>query len=304
MQTDRTVKIYNISENSYELSATLQGHEGPVWQVSWAHPKFGVLLASCSFDGSVLIHREVRPREWTLIHAARQLHDSSVNGVAFLPGEFGTLELAAASSDGRVSILTHQPEQQTWTVDYIENACPMGVNALSWAPFGAYYNPSTDASETSVAFEQQVPRLVTAGCDNTIQFWVRTADGEWKADKTAILGQGAAHTDWVRDVAWAPGLVPNHNIVASCSEDGSVIIWKQEPVSDEDESKSGGLQFSEWKPTLLHTFDEPVWRVSWSVTGHLLAVSSGDCQVTLWKAGLDGQWSQVKTEEEQQQLQT
>lgn len=39
--SDRTIKIYNVSEDASELSATLQGHEGPVWQVSWAHPKFG-----------------------------------------------------------------------------------------------------------------------------------------------------------------------------------------------------------------------------------------------------------------------
>lgn len=39
--SDRTIKIYYVSEQSAELSATLQGHEGPVWQVSWAHPKFG-----------------------------------------------------------------------------------------------------------------------------------------------------------------------------------------------------------------------------------------------------------------------
>lgn len=29
------------------LLADLNGHEGPVWQVAWAHPKFGSLLASC-----------------------------------------------------------------------------------------------------------------------------------------------------------------------------------------------------------------------------------------------------------------
>ena len=28
-------------------------HEGPVWQVSWAHPMFGNLLASCSYDRKV-----------------------------------------------------------------------------------------------------------------------------------------------------------------------------------------------------------------------------------------------------------
>jgi WD40 repeat protein len=39
-------------------ATTLTGHEGPVWQVSWAHPKFGALLASCSFDHTVMIWKE------------------------------------------------------------------------------------------------------------------------------------------------------------------------------------------------------------------------------------------------------
>ena len=30
-------------------------HEGPVWQVSWAHPMFGNLLASCSYDRKVSV---------------------------------------------------------------------------------------------------------------------------------------------------------------------------------------------------------------------------------------------------------
>lgn len=33
-------------------------HEGPVWQLSWSHPTFGSLLASCSYDRKVLIWKE------------------------------------------------------------------------------------------------------------------------------------------------------------------------------------------------------------------------------------------------------
>lgn len=32
---------------------------------------------------------------------------------------------------------------------------------------------------------------------------------------------------------------------------------------------------------------ETVWRVSWSITGSILAVSSGENKVTLWKESLD-----------------
>ena len=46
------------------LQADLLGHEGPVWQVTWAHPKFGSLLASCSFDHKVIVWKEVQRGQW------------------------------------------------------------------------------------------------------------------------------------------------------------------------------------------------------------------------------------------------
>mmetsp|Transcript_9162 Transcript_9162/g.14214 ORF Transcript_9162/g.14214 Transcript_9162/m.14214 type:complete len:316 (-) Transcript_9162:120-1067(-) len=267
--SDKTVKIYDVSNDSYAHTATLQGHEGPVWQVSWAHPKFGVILATCSFDGSVLLHREVRPQNWALFYAARNLHESSVNSLSFGPHEYG-LVLAAASSDGRVSILTHN-DDDTWQVEYIKDNA-LGVNSVSWAPFGCYK-------------DDQFPRLVTGGCDNRIRFWVKNTTGAWVQDK-APLASTLSHTDWVRDVAWSPCIVPDKNRVASCSEDKNVLIWTQEG------------QDCEWTPTRLRVFDAPVWRLSWSTTGNILAVSSGDSSFTLWKAQLDGTWSEVSSTEE------
>ena len=273
-RSDRTVKIYDVSGNTYTQTATLQGHEGPVWELSWSHPKFGVVLASCGFDGSVLIHRESPPGSWALVHAARGLHDSSVNGVSFAPHEYGLL-CASASSDGRVSFLSHN-EDDTWTVEYVtDNA--LGVNAVSWAPHVA----GTDGDGATM-------RVATAGCDNRIRFWTKkaSAGSQWEED-VAPLGQSVAHSDWVRDVAWAPPIVPGVDVVASCSEDGTVIVWTRK----EDGSKV-------WEPSLLNNFGEPVWRLSWSVTGSILAVSSGDSTVTLWKAGLDGKYKQVSQVED------
>jgi WD40 repeat protein len=40
------------------LSRGITSHTGPVWQVAWAHPKYGHILASCSYDGKVLIWKE------------------------------------------------------------------------------------------------------------------------------------------------------------------------------------------------------------------------------------------------------
>lgn len=35
-----------------------------MWQVGWAHPKFGSLLASCSFDNRVIVWKEVSDNTW------------------------------------------------------------------------------------------------------------------------------------------------------------------------------------------------------------------------------------------------
>ena len=48
----------------------------------------------------------------------------------------------------------------------------------------------------------------------------------------------------------------------------------------------------------LGRFDAPVWRVSWSITGNVLAVSTGDHKVTLWKQAVDGNWIQIRSLEE------
>lgn len=64
--SDKTIKIFEVEGETHKLVDTLTGHEGPVWRVDWAHPKFGTILASCSYDGKVLIWKEENGR-WSQI---------------------------------------------------------------------------------------------------------------------------------------------------------------------------------------------------------------------------------------------
>lgn len=48
-----------------------------------------------------------------------------------------------------------------------------------------------------------------------------------------------------------------------------------------------------WQMKLVHNFGAPVWKVSWSVAGNILAVSDANNAVSLWKETLDGVWQQV-----------
>jgi len=269
--SDRTIKIFHVSSsNTYTHTATLQNHEcGPIWSVAWSHPKFGSVLSSCSFDGSILIHRERSAGDWIPVASYRNLHESSVNSVSFSPHEYGLI-LAGASSDGNVSVLTHM-EDDSWLISKIRDNA-LGVNAVSWGPY-----------------EEQTMKLVTGGCDNQVRFWRKKLENEateWEIDPDNVCGGDLRHTDWVRDVAWSQVRIGGKDTVASCSEDGTVFIW----------TKQRGE--TTWIPTLLNSFDAPVWRLSWSVTGSILAVSSGDGDVTLWKQGLDSVWRKVSTVED------
>ncbi len=95
----------------------------------------------------------------------------------------------------------------------------------------------------------------------------------------------SGHTDWVRDVAWAPTILQK-SYIASASQDKTVRIWTSDPSSPND-----------WKATVLN-FDAVLWRVSWSLSGNVLAVSGGDNKVSLWKENLKGEWDCVKWIEE------
>jgi len=266
--SDRTVKVFEVrggdggTAQAHTLVAELKGHEGPVWQVAWANPKYGTILASCSYDRKVILWREDSPGRWSRLYEYAN-HDSSVNSVCWAPHEWGLI-LACGSSDGAISILTYTDSANAWESEKIANAHTIGCNAVSWAPW--------------VGTGNSVKRFVSGGCDNLVKVWRCDDTGKW-AEEAKL----EAHSDWVRDVAWAPAVGVSRGVIASCSQDRRVIIW----------TCDGGAAGTTWTPKTLHAFEDVVWHLSWSVSGNMLAVSGGDNKVSLWKEGLDGLWTCV-----------
>uniref|UniRef100_A0A383W719 Uncharacterized protein n=1 Tax=Tetradesmus obliquus TaxID=3088 RepID=A0A383W719_TETOB len=266
--SDRTVKVFDLSGDQRTHIADLKGHEGPVWTVCWAHPRYGSLLASASFDHRVILWKEGSDGQWMQVYKTPStLHTASVNSVAFGPHELG-LVLACASSDGTVSLLEHKPDG-SWDTSKISGAHAIGVTAVSWAPAvpaGGMVSSAPPAAP--------VKRLCTAGCDNTVKVW-RCSEAGWALEATL-----PGHSDWVRDAAWAPNLGLPLNTIASAGQDGQVFAWTEQADGS-------------WQSKLVHDFKVPVWKLSWSVAGNILAVSDGNNAVTLWKESLDGVWQQV-----------
>ncbi|XP_078444215.1 protein transport protein SEC13 homolog A-like [Wolffia australiana] len=268
---DGTIKIIGVSGNTHQQLATLNGHQGPVWQVAWAHPKFGSFLASCGYDGRVVLWKEgASPGEWTEAHVFTE-HRASVNSISWAPHELGLI-LACGSSDGSISVFSARPNG-VWDSSRIEQAHPVGVTAVSWAPATA------PGSLVGTGPMDPVQKLASGGCDNTVKVW-KLYNGTWKMDCFPALQM---HTGWVRDVAWAPNLGLPKSTVASASEDGTVVIWTVAREGDQ------------WEGRILYDFKAPVWKVSWSLTGNLLAVADAHNNITLWKEVVDGEWQLVNS---------
>uniref|UniRef100_A0A023F8A0 Protein SEC13 homolog n=1 Tax=Triatoma infestans TaxID=30076 RepID=A0A023F8A0_TRIIF len=238
--SDRLIKIFNLK--TQELITDLNGHFGPVSQLSWAHPKFGCILASCSFDKRIIIWKEdhgwIKMNEFIL--------SSPAACIEFAPYHCG-LRLACGSTDGKISILSF--ENGVWDMKKIQGHL-LGCNSLSW-------DPTSNGSRY----------LATGGCDSCVKIWEENSSGWEEVAKLDV------HQDWVLDVAWSPSTTVN--MIASCSNDKTVII-------------NTSTDKKNWTSKLLHSFPDAVYGVTWDQ--NILAVTTANKKVYLWKENPSGQW--------------
>uniref|UniRef100_A0A3Q2DWC4 SEH1-like (S. cerevisiae) n=1 Tax=Cyprinodon variegatus TaxID=28743 RepID=A0A3Q2DWC4_CYPVA len=141
--SDQSVKVWDKSENGeWQCTASWKTHSGSVWRVTWAHPEFGQVLASCSFDRTAAVWEEIvgesNDKQRGLSHWIKRttLVDSrtSVTDVKFAPKHMG-LMLATCSADGVVRIY-EAPDVMNlsqWSLQH-EISCKLSCSCISWNP--------------------------------------------------------------------------------------------------------------------------------------------------------------------------
>jgi protein transport protein SEC13 len=99
----------DASKNAIEASSYFKAHEGPVWSLAWAHPKYENVIATCGFDRYVRIWKE-HSGQWHKVFEVELF--SSVNVVAWAPWEYGLI-LAAGTTEGKIFAVEHVKDN--WT---------------------------------------------------------------------------------------------------------------------------------------------------------------------------------------------
>lgn len=351
--TDHTIQIWDLSQDgTYQLTSKFRSHSGSVWKVTWAHPEFGQILATCSLDRTAIIWEEVldatvdtkRSSNQTSHWAKRAtLVDSrtSLTDIRFAPKHLG-LMLVTCATDGHVRIyeapditnLSH------WSLKDEFN-CKMSCSSITWNQSRIHAPMLAVGSDDA---NNPLPKVLIYEYNEHLRRWV-------KADAISSA------TDPVHDLSFAPYIGRSYHLLGIASKNVQIVTIKplnqhhlyhhqqlqqqQAPQQQQQQHQTQQLQIQQQQqlhhhnqtsnnvslsntmqseviphhhhhsshyPTPATTtmpqgpkfdiktvaqFDDhlsQVWRVSWNITGTILATSGDDGTVRMWKSNYLDNW--------------
>ncbi|KAG5653850.1 hypothetical protein H0H81_009929 [Sphagnurus paluster] len=248
---DQRIKVWHLDESNgtWAVEDDWKAHDAPVSKLSWAHPEFGSILASSSFDRTVKVWEQVAPLG--LADAGQQLNGGgsgssaaqsqqtnsrwveravltdargTVRAVEFAPHHFG-LKLATIASDNQLRIYEclEQPSLTTWQLSE-----ELDVQSL---PSSA--TPSIHSRSHTVALA--TPTQTNASLDGPSASLVTQALQQGLQQSTAApvlsarLGSGNREADGGWCMSWCKDRYWGELIAAACSTSGIVKIIQLSP---------------------------------------------------------------------------
>jgi len=309
--SDRKVKIfYKISSSKWKKIYEFTAHDAEVRKVKWAHPDFGSIIATCSYDKSVIIWEEPKlnmmlvdgilyPKEnennsW--IYKTKLLDSKeSIEDIKFAPKHLG-LMLATASAEGILRIYESPDIMNTasWRMIHEENVCFYGINSISWNknPF----DPPMIAigcKDIHSSFQKAINQDSFDISNPSLRVYISL--DKWKFLR-ALPEQDdkmckVQHKSGVNDVSWAGINGRSFDLIASGGKDG-IIVWCLR-------YEQGKLLLL--KAEMMSNNDIGVWKVSWNMMATVLACSDEKNIVRVWKSSGD-KWRCIGIIKEEQEV--
>jgi len=299
--SDGMIRVFN---EAGKKTAEWRAHYGSIWRIQWAHPEFGQVLASCSFDRKVCIWEESadtedptpQPRQggWRLAAELQHSRDS-MHDVQFAPRGLG-LWLASCGAD-RMVRLHEAPDVMdlgSWDMAHEFEAEAARAGERPCSPQCLAWNPSAHEGMT----------LAIGMADGGVYLWSLNEHlGSWTRVLVLNSPRGAEPSplpasDCVRDLSWAPDVGRSHHVLAIASRNRSVKIWELRrtqssegpaPTAESEEAAVIEVQWGgECAWELAH--DSQVWRVEWNACGSMLAAGVDDGHVHVYTRDGQGGW--------------
>ena len=275
-----TKNILSSSNNILpETELIKNGHNQPIFDISFSHPCYGTYLASCGNDKKLIIRKEKSSNNYENIFEYK--HKSQVKCCKFAPYQ-DRLILICGADDGSVSIHELVKNAQKWNSILLENVHPNGVNSIDWAPISPPIN-FEEEKDNENSDETLLMKFISCGNDcvinifesknNTIDSFIKIDD--FKTNK--VIPNDIAFLNFVGyvDLTFACGL-----------ENGNCLIYKN------IEGK--------WKNTFIIRNNSSVAKICWSACGTYLGISCKSRNekdkgyIRFFRENMDDSWIEVK----------
>ncbi|KAF5380089.1 hypothetical protein D9615_006204 [Tricholomella constricta] len=334
---DQRIKVWHMHESNgtWAVEDDWKAHDAPVSRLSWAHPEFGSVIASSSFDRTVKVWEQVSPLGQP--DSSQQLNGSgsssqsqppnsrwveravltdargTVRAVEFAPHHFG-LKFAAIASDNQLRIYEclEQPSLTTWQLSE-----ELDVQSLpSFAPPSAHSRSHTVAlatpTQTNATLDAPSASLVTQALQQGIQ---QNVSGAPQAPTRSGTGNREADGGWC--ISWCKDRYWGELIAVGCGVNGIVKVIQLSPsrrptavltldpapapetaqASSAPEAQATDADHATAAPPAF-AITSVAWAPSCGRSYHLIATGGRDGRVRIWRVKPGDDLDREEEEEE------
>ncbi|KII91322.1 hypothetical protein PLICRDRAFT_38072 [Plicaturopsis crispa FD-325 SS-3] len=296
---DQRIKIWNLDESNgtWAVEDDWKAHDATVSKLSWAHPEFGSIIASSSFDRTVKVWERKsaqqagvngdassssRWAEMAMLSEAR----GTVRAVEFAPHHFG-LKLASISSDNHLRIYECL-DLKTWQLSEEVDALALPTTSSpSSLSHGTHTLAIATPTQTSATLDGASASLITQALQQSQGLATQNRPG---------MGNREADGGWC--ISWCKDRYWGEILATGCGISGVVKIIQLSPsrrpttIVTLDPSPSSALDGDADTPSPF-AVTSVAWAPSCGRSYHLVATGGRDGHVRIWRLkpaedGLDG----------------
>ncbi|KAF9003288.1 WD40-repeat-containing domain protein [Cyathus striatus] len=308
------IKVWQLDEtnNTWTVEDDWKAHDAAVSKVAWAHPEFGSVIASGSFDRTVKVWEQSSPagsRDSSPPSGANGPGGASsqsrwiervvfsdakgtVRGVEFAPHHFG-LKLATLSSDNHLRIYEclEQPSLSTWQLSEEVDVGALPITASPASLSRQHTMALATPTQTNATLEAAPANLVAQALQQGLQQGQGRQQGQGVGNREA---DGGWSLSWCKERYWGEiiacaagtsGIVKVIQLSPS-RRPSTLLTLDPSPASSPPSSLPSSLT-TQGEASDVPVAAAPITSVAWAPSCgrsyHLIATGGRDGHVRIWK---------------------